>query len=109
MDVQYLDRQYVTGLCIRHRDGAGERVEAVPVKPVEDVYGGIRPYLSVRDLPRVVDDRVSRLDREHRLLRVVPDVVDPIFWKVMRLRHSPNLLVVPCPERTLSVCGSSFQ
>src|SRR5215203_106414 len=68
MDVKDLDRQYVAGLGIRHRDGASERVEAVPVKSVEGVYGGVWPYLSVRDLAGVVDDRVYRLDREHRLL-----------------------------------------
>src|SRR5688500_17693715 len=109
MDIQYLDRQYVAGFGIRHRDGARERVEAVPVESVKDLHGGVWPYLSVRDLAGVVDDRVSRLDREHRLLLVVPDVVDPIFWKVMRLRHAPNLLVVPCPRHTLSACGISFQ
>jgi len=94
MDIQYLNRQYVAGLGVRHCDGAGERVEAVPVKSVEDVYGGVWPYLSVGDLAGVVDDRVFRLDREHRLLLVVPDVMDLIFWKVMRLWHAANLLVV---------------
>src|SRR5215218_8658953 len=94
MDIQYLDRQYVAGLGVRHCDGTSERVEAVPVKSVEDVYGGVWPYLSVRDFSGVVDDRVLRLDREHRLLLVVPDVVDLIFWKVMRLWHAANLLVV---------------
>ena len=109
MHIQYLDRQYVARLGVRHRDGAGERVEAIPVEIGEGVHGGVWPYLSVRDLAGVVDDRVSRLDREHRLLLVVPDVVDPIFWKVMRLRHAANLLVVPFLEHTLSVCGISFQ
>src|SRR5215213_9646643 len=94
MDIKYLHRQYVAGLGVRHCDGAGERVEAVPVKSVEDVYGGVWPYLSVGDLAGVVDDRVFRLDREYRLLLVVPNVVDPIFWKVMRLWHAANLLVV---------------
>jgi hypothetical protein len=49
----------------------------------------------------VVDDRVAWLDREHGLLLVVPDVMDPIFWKRMRPRHAANLLVVPFLERTL--------
>src|SRR5215212_3701022 len=102
MDIQYLDRQYVAGLGIRHRDGAGERVEAVPVKSVDDVYGGVWPYLSVRDLAGVVDDRVSRLDREHRFLLVVPDVVDPIFRKVMCLRHAANLLLSSLSSNILS-------
>src|SRR5215211_8246290 len=109
MDIQYLDRQYVAGLGIRHRDGAGERVEAVPVKSVDDVYGGVWPYLSVRDLAGAVDDRVARLDREHRLLLVVPDVVDPVLRKVVRLRHAANLLVAPFPDHTLTVCGISFR
>src|SRR5215212_4468968 len=94
MDIQYLHRQYVAGLGVRHCDGAGERVEAVPVESVEDVYGGVWPYLSIGDLAGVVDDRVFRLDREHRLLLVVPDVVDLIFWKVMCLWHAAGLLVV---------------
>jgi hypothetical protein len=94
---------------VRHRNGAGERVEAVPVEAREDVCGGVWPYLSVRDLAGVVDDRVAWLDREHGLLLVVPDVMDPIFWKRMRPRHAANLLVVPFLERTLSVCGMPFQ
>src|SRR5215208_1365379 len=109
MHIQYLDRQYVAGLGTRHRHGAGERVEAVPVKSIEDVCGGVWPYLSVRDLAGVVDDRVARFDGELRLLLVVPDVVDPIFWKVMRLRHAASLLFLPFPEHTLSVCGIAFQ
>jgi hypothetical protein len=31
---------------------------------VEGVHGGVRSYLSVRDLAGVVDDRVARLDRD---------------------------------------------
>src|SRR5215207_11689534 len=95
MDIQYFNRQNVARFGLRHRNGAGERVEAVPVEAREDVCGGVWPYLSVRDLAGVVDDRVAWLDREHRLLLVVPDVMDPIFWKVVRLRHAVYLLVVP--------------
>jgi hypothetical protein len=58
MDIQDLDRQYVARLGVRYRDGAGERVEAVPVETREDVRGGVWPYLSVRDLAGVVDDRI---------------------------------------------------
>src|SRR5215207_3902110 len=108
MDVKDLDRQYVAGLGIRHRDGASERVEAVPVKSVEGVYGGVWPYLSVRDLAGVVDDRVARLDREHRLLLVVPDVVDPVLRKIMRPCHRQAPPVRPCPKGTLSTCGFHF-
>jgi hypothetical protein len=39
---------------VRHRNGAGERVEAVPVEAREDVCGGVWPYLSVRDLALVL-------------------------------------------------------
>src|SRR3712207_1136045 len=108
MDIQYLDRQYVAGLGVRHRDGARERVEAVPVKSVENVYGGVWPYLSIRDLAGVVDDRISRFDRERRLLLVVPDVVDPIFRKVMRLRHAANLLVSSLSLNILSQFAASL-
>ena len=34
VDVQDLDGEYVAGLCARHREGTGERVEAVPVEGV---------------------------------------------------------------------------
>src|SRR5215204_4660235 len=95
MYIQNLDRQYVARLGVRHGNGACERVEAVPVEAREDVRGGVWPYLSVRDLAGVVNDRVAWLDREHGLLLVVPDVMDPIFWKVVRLRHAVYLLVVP--------------
>jgi len=65
VNVQDLDRKYVARLDVCHRDGAGERIEAVPVEFSEGVRGGIGPYLSIRDLAGAVDDR------EHRLLLIV--------------------------------------
>jgi hypothetical protein len=83
VDIQHLDRQNVAGLGVPHRDGTGERVEAVPVEGVQDAGVGVGAYLPVRDLAGVVDDRVVRLDRNDRFLLVVPDVVDPVFGKVV--------------------------
>jgi hypothetical protein len=66
------------------------------------------PVTQIRDLTGAVDDRIAGLDRDNGLQLVVPDVVDLILGKVMRLGHAANLLVVPCPDHTLSVYGISF-
>ena len=47
MNIQDLDRQYVARLGVRHRDGPGERVEAVPVETLQGAGVGVRSYLAV--------------------------------------------------------------
>src|SRR6185295_7983842 len=67
VEVEDLDGERVAGLRAAHGDRPGERVDAVPVQPGDDVGRGVRPDLVVADVAGDHDDRVAASDLEDGL------------------------------------------
>ena len=90
-------------------DGAGQRVQAVPVEGGEGIGGGVGRDLAVADLAGVVDDRVAWRDGESGIQLVVPDIVDLVLRIVVRLRHSCEPPLFSCLSRSvLSQLAAKF-
>jgi hypothetical protein len=111
VDVENLDLNDVAGLGALYPYGTRQRVEAFPVEGAKDLRGGVRGDLAVAHLAGAVDDRVAGGDGEDGVQLVVPDVVDLVFRKVVRLRHSgePPSFSLPFPNGTFSAASCLFK
>ena len=87
VEVEDLDGERVARARAADGDRAGQRVDTIPVQARDGVARRLRRDLVVADLAGLDDDRVAALDRQQRLVRRVPRVVDLVGGDVVRLRH----------------------
>src|SRR5262249_37866332 len=95
-----LDDQGVPGARVANLHGAGERMATERATAQDVLVGGRLRVEAVGGIASLEDDAVAGVDREPRLQRVVPLLMDHVVIEVVGLHPaSPFQATMPVPER----------